>query len=321
MNGSASALAKRAGVGVATAAVTAVGLRLLGLDPWSLHDLSVPSFVSFLFVAGIAGLCVSFDVARPSADSNGSMRLAFVASMAALLLRGPWASIVVAGIGAVADAVIHPPKTKALRRVPLDVATATAAAGAAALAYTRLAALLPQEWPWPSVPIIAAVMTSSVLTCAVADFVYPLVSGFPSPYHWPRQSLRSFPEHVIGATVAVGLTAVIQVHAWPLLLSAALPLYIAWDAHRASMRRLGSQDRRLDVTRSTDHGVCLVDDDGVVRSCNEAMARLLERSAAHIVDRSFASAAPAFAKSDHSPPGLRGHCLGSALPVDRPRVS
>ena len=102
MNGSASAFAKRAGVGIATAAATAVGLRLLGLDPWSLHDLSVPSFVSFLFVAGVAGLCVSFDVVRPSADSNGSMRLAFVASMTALLLRGPFASILVAGIGALA---------------------------------------------------------------------------------------------------------------------------------------------------------------------------------------------------------------------------
>ena len=298
MNGSASALAQRAGVGVATAAVAAAGLRLLGFDPWSLHDLSVPSFVSFLFVAGVAGLCVSFDVVRPSADSNGSMRLAFVASMSALLLRGPLAGIMVAGIGALADAVVHPRRANAVRLVPLDVATAIAAAGIAALAYARLSAVLPQEWPWPSVPIIAAVMTYSVITCAVADFVCPLVSGFPSPYHWPRQSLRSFPEHVIGATVAVGLTAVIQVQAWPLLLSAALPLYIAWDAYRASMRRLGSQDRRLDVTRSTDHGVCRVDDDGVVRSCNEAMARLLERSVAHIVDRSFASAAPALAKSE-----------------------
>ena len=174
--------AKRAVVGVATAAATAAGLRLLGLDPWSVHDLSVSSLVSFLFVAGVAGLSVALDVAGIAADPGGWMRLPFVASMTALLLRGPVASTLAAGMCALAGAVLNPPKSHALRRIPFNVATAVVAAGAAALAFARFTAMLPQEWPWPSVAIVAAVTTATVVACAAADFVSPLLGGCASAY-------------------------------------------------------------------------------------------------------------------------------------------
>ena len=66
----------------------------------------------------------------------------------------------------------------------------------------------------------------------------------------------------------------------------------------AATSRRWAHNRRLDVVRSTDHGVCVVDDHGVVRTCNAVFAALVERRATRSLTAHSSRSLPDAAKSD-----------------------
>jgi diguanylate cyclase (GGDEF)-like protein/PAS domain S-box-containing protein len=295
-------IAARVAVGAAAAGATAAGLHYLNVGPWAgAPGEPLTHLTPFLAVIVIAGLCVALDSDR-STDS-GSLRLPFLACMVALPLCGQPAALV-AGLGTLACVVLHPPRPHPLRRAPLEVAAAIVAAGAAWLAYSSSLKLLPGGG-WLGLSVLAATTAYSVMVCAVADISRPLVGDVfgTEIRRWPARGLRGFPGHVLGGTIAIGVSEIIHYGAWPILLPALLPLYFAWDAHRVSTRRVGRNSRALDVARSADHGVFVVDDDCRVKTWNDAIARMLECPPAMAIGQPLVAAVPALAPTE-LPPAL-----------------
>ena len=291
---------KQAGTALGVAGVAAAGLHFLGFSPWSTEaHASVVDFAAV--VTGIA-LCAFLDPPRPTADPGGTMRLAFVGEFVTLLFFGPVAMTMVATIQALGRAIAAPPRSHLARRVLLDVVTAGSATQAAGVAHVVLGGTgLPLAWPGQGLPIAGAVAAYCFITCAVADVIAPLATGIATTRAWPRHAFRGCPGHVIGACIAVALIELVQHQAWNLLPLAAVPLYFAWDAYRAHAERLGRQDRRLDVVGSPDHGICIVDDAGIVRHWNDALAGLLDCVSAAAVGRHIADTVPASTRAELAP--------------------
>lgn len=256
------------------------------------------SLGAFAAVAVSAGLFTVLEPQRTAADSGGLMRLPFVAAITTLLFFGPTAMTFVAVLAALAQLVTAPPDTHRLRRSVLDIVSAAASTQAAGMTFVILGgAPVPLGWPWQGVPLAGAVLAYCFITSAVADVLSPLAIGGEPVRRWPSQAMRGVPGHVIGAAMAVTFAELAVRGAWLLMPLAALPLYFAWDAYRNRMEHDGAEARRLDVVSSPDHGICLVDDGGVVRQWNDALASSLECPLPRALGHSLSEVTPALAAS------------------------
>jgi diguanylate cyclase (GGDEF)-like protein/PAS domain S-box-containing protein len=280
----------------AAAAVSAViGLHFLGFSPWSAQPQSTVNFAAVVLALGVS---VFLNPARAAADAGGTTRLSFVSDCVTLLFFGPIAMTLGATIGVLARTLSNPPRAQRIRRVLLDVVTVAAATQAAGLAHAVLGgSSVPLAWPWQAIPIAAAVLAFCVITSAVADLIAPLATGGDGVHAWPRHALRGVPGHVIAAAIAVAVTELVDHHAWSVLPVAAVPLCLAWIAYQSNAERQGEQERRLDVLGSPGHGVCVVDDSGIVLRWNDALAAFLDCPSSRALRRQIAQAVPAVGQS------------------------
>jgi len=286
----------KAGVSLAVALATAVGLHLLGFSPWTGDPPA--HLIEYLAVVGIVGLCNLLDPPRLVADPGATMRLSFVGEFTALVFFGPIPMTLTATIGALARAYADPHGTQAVRRMILDLTTACAATQAAGLAHTLLGgAPAPLVWPGQGMPLAGAVVAYCFITCAVADVIAPLAATVAAPHNWPRQAFRGCPGHFIGAAIALAIIELVEYRAWNLMPIAAVPLYFAWDAYRMHAERVGRQDGRLDAGPSPDHGICVVDDKERITRWSDSVAEFLECPRARAVGAQLAEAVPALASS------------------------
>ncbi len=286
----------RAGLAAIVALLTAAGLYLQGLSPWAAQG--AVAMMAFAAVAVANGLFTALEPEPSVVDAGSLMRLPFVGALTALLFLGPTAMTLVAVVATLAQLATNPPLTHRLRRSVIDIVTAAAATQGAALAHTILGgSTAPLQWPWQGIPLAGAVLAYCFVTTAVADVLSPLATGSEPERRWPSQALRGGAGHVIGATMAVTLVELASRGAWLLLALAAVPLYAAWDAYRRGMEHDRSRQRRLDVVGSADHGVCLVDDNGVVRRVERHPGGAARVPVPRAVGRTLAEVMPALAAS------------------------
>ena len=296
------------GTAAAVAVAAAAGLHFLGFSPWSPD--AHATLVEFAAIVATVALCGLIDPSQSTTSPGNTVRLSFIADLTTLVFFGPVAMTLVAVIGAVARLVADPPDTYPVRRSLLHVLAAGVAAQTAASIYTGLGGTtVPLAWPWQGIPMAGAALTYCVFTSAIADLVTPVAIGGSMSRAWPRHVLSGCPGYVIGAGIAIGVIELIQRQAWPLLPLAAVPFFFAWNAFRSHTAQLGRQDRRLDVTASPDHGVCLLDDDGYIREWNDALALLVDCPALRAKGRRLADAIPKLAAT-HLPVAVQ-HALGT----------
>ncbi|MGC4081995.1 MAG: hypothetical protein QM736_07790 [Vicinamibacterales bacterium] len=193
----------QAGRAAAVAIVSAIGFHVLGFAP--LAGPGVPP-LTLSTVLALITLSTFFDLPRDDADYSVSMRVSFVGEVVTLLYFGTFPMTIVAIAGAAARAIAHPARTHRARSIGVAVLTAAAAAQAAGAVYDVVASQgTPVVWPWQVLPLAAAVFAYTTVLGSVADLVAPRAFGRPASYRWPADSLRGFPSHIVGASVAAGL--------------------------------------------------------------------------------------------------------------------
>ncbi len=288
---------QRGSVAAVVAVATAVGFHVLGFSPWAASShVTLPAFAAVVLAVA---LCTLLDPPPVGDDSAVTMRLAFVGNVVTLLFVGPVAMTLVATLGVFAHAAVNDGRSRPLPRLLLDVIAVCAATQAAGVVHALLGGTVaPLAWPWQGVPLAGAVVTYALIVSAVADIVVPFATRTESTRTWPRQALRTCPEHVMGATVAAALVELIQQDAWPLLPLVAVPLAFLWKAFASRADRLGREARRLEIRRSPHHGVCVIDDAGLVSVWNDALAHLLECPAVNAVGHPLAAAVPGASASE-----------------------
>ena len=131
-----------------------------------------------------------------------------------------------------------------------------------------------------------------------AEIIGPLLTKQPVNRSWPTSILRGVPSYFLGASVAVGLAMMIGQRMWEVLAVAALPLYCAFRAYRAFVARLDEAHRRREVIDALDHGMSVVNSDGLVTLWNDALERILDCPSRRVLGRPLEKAMPAVGKTE-----------------------
>ena len=262
------------------AVATAAGLHALGLTPWS--EQPHATVVDLAVVVALAAVCACFEV--DADDDRTAVRVSFLAEVVALLAIGPAAMTLVAAVSVAARRFSRPPQANLLRELGLDLLTVAGATQAAGVAYAAAGALpLPEVWPWRALDVAAAVAAYCFIASAVADVITPLASGDASRRSWPREALRGFGSHVIVAALGVGTLELVAARAWSVLAACTIPAGFALQAMRAHREARPVRAERDTLNTASDQGVCLVDDQGIITECNEALASVLHVTRDNIV--------------------------------------
>ena len=267
----------RFAAGLLAASGVIAGLQLLAVAPWP-GDFAVLHAETLTPYAGVvvtAALCVALDVARPLSDAGGTVRLVAVANVLALLVYGVQAAFVTALASAVAGTLPLLGRMIDRRVIAIDMLAPIAATIASSLAYEHLhAPPIPLTWPWLALPAVAVALTYAATFCAISDMGGHLTGTIEPTYRWPAYGFRGVPGHVVVVAAAFAVLAMIEYRAWSVLAVAAIPLAAMWLSYRAGAvpRERGG---RPELTRSTDHGIAIVDRRCVVQQWNTVMAELL----------------------------------------------
>ena len=227
------------------------------------------------------------------------MPLSFVIDFTSLLLLGPHATMLVVTAGTVTQRLTDSQRAHASRRMLVNGVTVMAAMQAAGFAHRALGGTMGHfMWPVQGVSIAAAVVVYCFVKSASAEIVIPFLTRQPVNRSWPTSILRGCPSYFIGASLAVGLVEVIDHRMWEVLPVAAVPLYFVYRAYCAHVNRLDEEHRRREVIESLDHGMSVVDSNGLVTLWNDALERILGCPRERALGRSLVGAMPALGQTD-----------------------
>jgi diguanylate cyclase (GGDEF)-like protein/PAS domain S-box-containing protein len=277
-------------------AVSAVVLSgagfLLGLTGWTPTD-----HVRELGAALLAVLVTSALTRRSTtADDHGLMTPSFVVDFSTLLLLGGHAALFIATAGALTRWVAEPEPLRPLRQTVFNAAIVLAATEAAWLSCDALAgAIGPRSWPWPALPIAAAVVVYGVVRGIAAEVIAPIVNKAAINREWPAAVLRNAPHYFIGASLAAGVIEIVNRGMWELLPVAAIPLFFGYRAYADGLDRVEHEHRQRGVIESLSEGLCVVAGDGRVTLWNDALERIVECPRDRALGRLLPSAVPGLA--------------------------
>ena len=219
---------------------------------------------------------------------------AFIIDLTSLLVLGPHPAVLVAGARSVVldlSRGLGRSGFKGRLSLLLRLACVMTAVQAAAFAFAMFPSV-PSAWPWRAIPVAAALAAYCLVANLWTSALIPLLLRERVNRSWPKQLLDGAPAYVIGATVAVAITAIIDQRMWQITPAAAVPLYFAYRAHAAYVRQKENGDRREEILEWLDTGICTLDASGRVLAWNEAAARIFGAGKEQVIGRSLFTAVP-----------------------------
>ena len=287
-------LSRHAGVASFGAVAVGAGL-LLGFADWPQphHTLEFSS----LILASI--LASALAVSSSTIEDWAILPPSFIVDFTTLLLFGPNAATLVAAAGSVGRGLANPPASRPRRRLLLNTAIVMLATQVAGLVHRALGGTEGQfVWPWEAVPLAAALTAYCLVKSLSVDVLAPFVTRQPIARSWPKSILRGCPNYSIGAGVAVGFAELLDHRMWEILPVVAAPLYFAYRAHCAYVKRLEDEHRRHEVIDSLEQGMSVVDSNGLVTLWNDRLERILACPRERALGRSVSGAVPGLAKTE-----------------------
>ena len=260
---------------------------------------AVPLELSGLMLAAIVSAMISLTGQPGASRLEAPLTLNFVPTLAALLLLGPVAALLVAAVGVVTTCFDDPNLRRHPRGVVIEAATLMIALLAAGKAHALVGGTTGHfSWPWQGVPIASAVLAYCFTTSCSAEIADCIATKRRIEWSWPKKALRDYPQHLIDAGIAVGLVEIIGRRAWSLLPIAAAPLYFAYRASIAHAGYRAGEDQRREALAALDEPLCAVDTAGLVTLWNSALERLVGCSRDGAMGRPLSAALPALGHTD-----------------------
>ena len=252
--------------------------------------------LSALVIAAL--LTAALPLERASIKHWAIMPPSFIVEVTALLLLGPEVMTMIAVAGAVMLTLSNTAGAHALRRCVINIAGVAAAAFAAGWLHRAIGGTVGTfVWPQQGLPIAAAVAGYCVVKSVIADIVAPLVTRRPINRSWPKEFVLGTPTYFLGASIGLGVTSMIANRALELVPIVAVPLAFVYRAYASHVTRFEELRHRREVIASMQHGMAVVDVNGIVALWSEELAHLLNVPANAAVGRTIGRAVPALDKS------------------------
>ena len=225
----------------------------------------------------LAAVIASLPTLQPAQRDWPALRLAFVVEFTCLLIFGAFPAMVVAASGLLTRELmgVHP-AGGGWHRVFRGTAMLLAFQAAAWTYAVGDAAAL--SWPWLAGLIAASVLTYGLVASLSLDVLLPLAKRRSTEVlrHWSAARwLTATSVYGIAAGAAVGISQIVALRNWEMLIVTTIPLLLAYRVYREQLNRLDRQDDRREALESLPDGVCILDGAGRVTFWNDALEVML----------------------------------------------
>jgi PAS domain S-box-containing protein len=236
-----------------------------------------------VFLILLSSLTSAFKVQFPIA-SGSNMSVSYVVDIAALILRGPHASMLVGAAGGWSQTTLNSKAPNPLYRTLFNMAILVLTVQSAGQVYYRLGGTaLPDLSPAIAVPLVGMALTYFFVNTIPIAVAIALTTNQSAWRIWKTDFASSAPSYLLGATAAAVVIAVTEAAGyWMTLLLTAAPLYLTYKMYRAGKE----SDARQGAILEAAHDAIITMDAGMnIREFNPAAEQMFGYARLDILGR------------------------------------
>jgi PAS domain S-box-containing protein len=227
--------------------------------------------VPLLILVLLSALTSAFKIQFPIA-SGSNMSVSYVVDVAAVLLRGPHASMIVGAASGWSQTTLNTRTPNPLYRTLFNAAVVVVTVQAAGQVYVRLGGRADASVEAMIVPLTAMGLTYFFVNTVPVAVAVALTTNQSAWGVWKTDFASSAPSYLLGVAAAA---IVIQVtHSsgyWMTLLLTAAPLYLIYKVYRAGVE---SEARQGAILEAAHDAILTIDNQLNIREFNPAAERM-----------------------------------------------
>jgi len=258
-----------------------------------------------VFLIALSSLTSAFKVQFPIA-SGSNMSVSYVVDIAALILRGPHATMLVGAITAWSQTTLGAKGQNPLYRTVFNMAILVITIQAAGQVYEWLGGTArPELGAAIAVPLIGMALTYFFVNTVPIAVAIALTTKQSAWRIWISDFASSAPSYLLGATAAVVVIAVTETAGyWLTLLLTAAPLYLTYKMYRAGKETEAHQGAILEAAHDA---IMTMDAQLNIREFNLAAEQMFGYARMDILGRNVELLLPEANRAKHL------HALGEYL--------
>jgi PAS domain S-box-containing protein len=245
----------------------------------------------------LSSLTSAFKVQFPIA-SGSNMSVSYVVDIAALILRGPHATMLVGAAGGWSQSTLNAKAPNPLYRTLFNIAILVLTVQAAGQVYWRLGGTAnPRPGTQIVVPLSAMAFTYFFVNTIPIAIAIALTTN-QSPWRiWRTDFASSAPSYMIGAAAAAAIISVTESSGyWMTLLLASAPLYLTYKLYRAGAE---SEARQGAILEAAHDAIVTMDARLNIREFNPAAERMFGYARLDVLGRNVELLLPPANRAHH----------------------
>src|SRR5437667_653517 len=245
----------------------------------------------------LSSLTSAFKVQFPIA-SGSNMSVSYVVDIAALILRGPHATMLVGAAGGWSQSTLNAKAPNPLYRTLFNMAILVLTVQAAGQVYWRLGGTAnPRPGTQIVVPLGAMAFTYFFVNTIPIAIAIALTTN-QSPWRiWRTDFASSAPSYMIGAAAAAAIISVTESSGyWMTLLLASAPLYLTYKLYRAGAE---SEARQGAILEAAHDAIITMDARLNIREFNPAAERMFGYARLDVLGRNVELLLPPAHRARH----------------------
>jgi PAS domain S-box-containing protein len=238
--------------------------------------------VPLLLLVVLSSLFAGFKVQFPIA-SGSNMSLSYIVDIAALILRGPHASMIVGAASAWSQTTFNARGRNPLYRTLFNMACLVLTVQAAGQVYQRLGGTPRLELSTAVVPLVAMALTYFVVNTVPIAIAVALTTHQSAWRTWKSDFASNVGSYLLGAAAAFVVISVTQTSGyWLTLLIAAAPLYLTYRLYRSGV---AAEARQGAILEAAHDAIITMDQHLNIREFNPAAEQMFGYQRMQILGR------------------------------------
>jgi PAS domain S-box-containing protein len=235
-----------------------------------------------VFLVLLSSLTAAFKVHFPIAGGS-NMSVSYVIDIAALILRGPHATMIVGAASGWSQSTLNARTRNPVHRTLFNMACLVLTAQAAGQVFQLLGGTATADLQTIVVPAVGMALTYFFVNTMPIAIAIALTTNQSAWKVWKSDFVSSAPNYFLGAAAAVVLTAVIQSAGIGLtLLLAAAPLYLTYKVYRAGAE---TEARQGAILEAAHDAIITMDQRLNIREFNPAAEAMFGHRRTNILGR------------------------------------
>jgi len=235
-----------------------------------------------LFLVVLSSLFSAFKVQFPIA-SGSNMSLSYVVDIAALILRGPHASMIVGAASGWTQSTLNSRGRNPLYRTLFNMACLVLTVQTSGQVFRFLGGRMPVDIGGVAIPLVGMALTYFVINTASIAIAIALSTGESAWRIWRTDFAGTIADYILGAVAAAVIIAVTESSGYSLtLLLTAAPLYLTYKVYRTA---IATEARQGAILEAAQDAIVTMDQHLSIREFNPAAEQMFGYKRMQILGR------------------------------------